>query len=61
MLLQTVAGENEFVSAVVSGIPETALTRGVYTEQGLRDRFGRVEAVARKVGFIGEEGGSLLR
>ena len=46
---------------VVAGIPETAVSRGVYTEQGLRDRFCKVEAVARRVGNIGEEGGSLLR
>ena len=46
---------------MVAGIPETAVSRGVYTEQGLRDRFCKVEAVARRVGNIGEEGGSLLR
>ena len=49
------------MNTVVSSIPGEALTRGVYTEQGLRDRFVRVEAVARRVGRIGDEGGSLLR
>ncbi len=53
--------ENEFVSAVVGGIPPTALSRGVYTEQSLRERFTRVETVARRVGAIGDDGGSLLR
>jgi hypothetical protein len=53
--------ENEFVSAVVGGIPTTALSRGVYTEQSLRERFTRVETVARRVGAIGDDGGSLLR
>jgi len=59
--IKDVASENEFVLTVVAGIPETAVSRGVYTEQGLRDRFCKVEAVARRVGNIGEEGGSLLR
>jgi len=59
--IKAVASENEFVLTVVAGIPETAVSRGVYTEQGLRDRFCKVEAVARRVGNIGEEGGSLLR
>jgi hypothetical protein len=49
------------VSAVVGGIPATALSRGVYTEQSLRERFSRVETVARRVGAIGDDGGSLLR
>jgi hypothetical protein len=49
------------VSAVVGGIPPTALSRGVYTEQSLRERFTRVETVARRVGAIGDDGGSLLR
>ena len=45
----------------MAGIPEAAVSRGVYTEQGLRDRFCKVERVARRVGNIGDEGGSLLR
>ncbi len=49
------------MSAVVGGIPATALSRGVYTEQSLRERFTRVETVARRVGAIGDDGGSLLR
>jgi len=59
--IKSMAGENEFVGAIVSGIPATAVERGVYTEQGLRDRFNRVETVARRVGSIGSEGGSLIR
>jgi len=59
--IKAVAGENEFVGAIVSGIPDQAVERGVYTELGLRDRFNRVETVARRVGSIGDEGGSLLK
>jgi len=59
--IKTVAGEDEFVSAIVAGIPAKAVERGVYTEQGLRDRFNRVETVARRVGTIGNEGGSLIK
>ena len=45
----------------MGGIPATAVSRGVYTEQSLRDRFIRVETVARRVGAIGDDGGSLLK
>jgi len=59
--IEEMAGTSQFVSAVLKGIPDTALTRGVYTEQALRDRFCRVETVARRVGGVGDEGASLLR
>jgi len=59
--IKAIAGSSEFVRAVVNGIPETALNRGVYTQQALTDRFGRVESVARKVANVGDEGGSLLK
>jgi hypothetical protein len=45
----------------VDSLPATAVNRGVYTEQSLRERFSRVETVARRVGTIGEDGGSLLK
>jgi len=49
-----------FVDAVVDSLPTEALHRGVYTDQTLRDRFFRVEAMARRTALVGEEGGSLL-
>ena len=33
---------------------------GVYTDQTIRDRFFRVEAMAKRTALVGEEGGSLL-
>jgi len=59
--IKDIAGSSEFVRAVINGIPETALNRGVYTQQALTDRFGRVESVARKVANVGDEGGSLMK
>ena len=48
------------MSAILSGIPDEAVQRGVYTETALRNRFNRVESVARRVARIGDDGGSLL-
>ena len=53
--------ESEFVSAIVGGIPPAVVSRGVYTEESLRERFTRVETVARRVGALGEDGGSLIK
>jgi len=58
--IKDVAGECEVVNAIVNGIPSEAVERGVDTETALRDRFSRVESIARRVARIGDEGGSLL-
>jgi len=58
--IKSLSGSDEFVSAVVSGVPEVALARGVFTEQVLRDRFNKVDSVARRVGSVGDEGASLI-
>jgi mitofilin len=58
--IKDIAGECEVVNAIVTGIPAEAVERGVYTETALRDRFNRVESVARRVARIGDEGGSLF-
>jgi len=50
-----------FVAALLSSIPEEAGTRGIFTEDSIRERFRRVEKLARRTAMIGEEGGSLLR
>ena len=60
--VQTVAGDQDsFVKTLVSSIPGVALERGVYTEDSLKERFIRVETVARKVAGVGEQGGSLMQ
>jgi len=53
--------KSELVSTVVGSVPETAVTRGVWTELALAERFTRVRSVARRVALIDESGGSLFR
>ena len=56
------AGEsNGFVSAVLAGMPEVVLERGVFTEHALRDRFCKVERLCKRVSMIDERGGSLFK
>ncbi|CAG0906603.1 unnamed protein product [Darwinula stevensoni] len=53
--------DDAFILAVLSSIPKEALSRGVFPEEALKDRFVQVADSARKVAFIDEKGGSLLR
>ncbi|XP_045189189.2 MICOS complex subunit MIC60-like [Mercenaria mercenaria] len=55
------AKNNPFVCLVLDSIPETALKRGVYTEDNLKERFYKVSRVARRVALIDETGGSLAK
>lgn len=50
-----------FVTLVLESIPEKALTRGIYTEENLKQRFHRVCSVAQRVALIDETGGSLFK
>jgi len=59
--VKLVAGNgDEFTSAVLGSLSPVALERGVFTEDSLKEKFCKVERVARQVASIGEEGGSLL-
>jgi len=49
-----------FVTSVVASLPAEALQRGVYTDQTIRDRFFKVELMAKRTALIDENGGSLL-
>jgi len=51
--------DDELVKVVLAGIPPEAVGRGVYTEEAMRERFLKVEHVARRLALIPEEGGSL--
>ncbi|VDK39830.1 unnamed protein product [Taenia asiatica] len=54
------AGEgHEFASVVVESLPREALTDGVWTRQGLLQRFNKVYKTACNVALVGETGGSL--
>lgn len=50
---------DDLVQAVLAGIPEEAKIRGVYPEDALRERFLKVEKVARNVALIPAEGARL--
>lgn len=50
---------DQLVLAVVKGIPEEALRRGVFTEEALIERFKKVEKVTKGLALVPEEGGSL--
>lgn len=51
--------DDPLVKAVVQGIPDEASKRGVFPEDALRERFLKVEKMARKLALVPEEGASL--
>jgi len=51
--------ENSLAYVVSSSLPEESLSRGVYTEDALKERFLSVSRVCRKVALLGGEGSSL--
>lgn len=51
--------DDALVQATLSGIPKEAITRGVFPEDALRERFLKVEHVARRLALVPEEGASL--
>lgn len=53
--------KSQLISTVIGSVPETAVTRGVWTESALAERFARVRSVARRVALVDESGGSLFR
>ena len=50
---------DQLVAAVLQGIPNEAIKRGVFTEEALIERFKKVEKVTKGVALVPEEGGSL--
>nr|XP_027224918.1 MICOS complex subunit MIC60-like [Penaeus vannamei] len=57
----TAGGENSYLSAVIGAVSEEARTRGVYTEDALRERFIKVDRICKRVSMIGDNGGSLIK
>ncbi|XP_051157854.1 MICOS complex subunit Mic60 isoform X2 [Leptopilina boulardi] len=51
--------DDALVNAVVEGIPAEASKRGVFPEDALRERFLKVEKMARRLALVPEEGASL--
>nr|KAG5693707.1 hypothetical protein BaRGS_008349 [Batillaria attramentaria] len=54
-------GKHPFVETLIQTIPESALVRGVWTEDSLRERFPKVFRVCRRVAMIDETGGTLFK
>lgn len=52
---------NPYVSAVLGALSGDVATRGVYTEEALRERFLKVERICKRVSMIGDNGGSLIK
>lgn len=50
---------DELVTVVLNALPEEALKRGVYPEDALRERFIKVDEVARQVAIVPESGAKL--
>lgn len=47
------------VTVVLQGVPEEARTRGVYPEDALRERFIKVEKLARRLAIVPADGARL--
>jgi len=59
--VKSIAGPgDEFIEVILGSISPVALERGVFTEDSLKEKFCKVEKVAKQVAGIGDEGGSLL-
>merc|ERR1712218_325924 len=57
---QHVSEMKDFVQRMVNSIPREALVRGVYSDKALRDRYFRVENMAKRTALIKEEEPSLF-
>lgn len=51
----TVNIDDPLYATVIGSIPETALERGVYTEEALRKRFTKVESTCRRLAMLEDE------
>lgn len=47
------------MAAVLKGVPAEATTRGVYPEDALRERFVKVEQLARRLALVPADGARL--
>lgn len=54
-------GDNLFTQALSGALPEESLSRGVYSEEALRQRFYAVRKIARRVAMIDETRNSLYQ
>lgn len=57
--ISSAAEGDELVTVVLKGVPAEARTRGVYPEDALRERFVKVEKLARQLALVPAEGARL--
>jgi len=57
--ISAAAEGDELVTVVLKGVPSEARTRGVYPEDALRERFVKVEKLARQLALVPAEGARL--
>ncbi|XP_013792945.1 MICOS complex subunit MIC60-like, partial [Limulus polyphemus] len=60
-IMEAAEEDKPYVSAVLAGIPQEAVQRGVFTEESLKERFHKVSKVCRRVALVDENGGSLYQ
>ena len=53
--------QHPFVETIIRTIPEEAITRGVMTEDGLKERFQKVKNVCRRVAMVDSTCTSLFK
>lgn len=53
--------KDELVNVILDALPETAKTRGVYTESAIRERFFKVERLARQLALVPEKDATLVQ
>lgn len=56
---KSAAKSDTFVQTICAAFPDEALSRGVYSEQALRERFLNVQDTAYRVALVPDEGSSL--
>lgn len=59
MYIDPYAEGDELVTVVLQGVPAEAKSRGVYPEDALRERFIKVEKLARRLALVPAEGARL--
>jgi MICOS complex subunit MIC60 len=52
---------NPMIVTILEAIPDAAISRGVWTETALAERFEKVNKICRRVALIDETGGSLFK
>lgn len=52
--------QDELVKVIIDGLPEVARKRGVYSENAIRERFIKVEQLARQLALVPEKEATIV-